>query len=218
MSTYSSPTSKKWCATLACALGLVGCGVQSGPTPATGESTSAGAHRTFMAPVQEYETPAALLDDADVVVQGVVLESRVEQRDLLDLEGREDDPAHPQHGVSDEEVERLRAAQLIVQTVYRLEVTQAHDPGQVVGDTIEVVANGGMYAGTEYSWSGVPELAEGREYVLLLFTGYNGAEPDGPPSLLNSPQAAYLVGSGGTLSQVLQEDYPELVMTESDLD
>jgi hypothetical protein len=60
-----------------------------------------------------------------------------------------------------------------IYTHYRLQVSERWKGSQQAG--VEVVVPGGTAGGIRQSYSGVPRLTEGKEYVLFLWTGPSGA-------------------------------------------
>lgn len=133
-----------------------------------------------------YQSATELFDQSDGVVQGEVVSSRV---DVIspEVDSRQDDPAHPQHGLDDETVEEFVEASGLVVMVYTLEVTQETTPGTPVGDQVEVAFSGGHLDGVDYVWEGQPDLTDGEEYLLAL----HQTDETQPAGLLNPTQSVY---------------------------
>jgi hypothetical protein len=59
-----------------------------------------------------------------------------------------------------------------IYTHYRVQVLERWKGGPQA--TLEVLVPGGVSAGLRQTYTGVPQLTEGKEYVLFLWTGRNG--------------------------------------------
>lgn len=148
----------------------------------------------YVADYPTYDTPADLVDSADLVIQGRVLKTRVEEA-YPDSNAETDPALNPQAGLDASELEEIDPIVLTVATVMVTEVIK----GDVrVGQRVEVSQLGGRLDGVEYVDRGthlvVPRNAE---YVFVL------AEHSAAPfDLLNPEQGLYEVAPGGGLTKV----------------
>jgi hypothetical protein len=60
----------------------------------------------------------------------------------------------------------------VIYTHYRVQISQRWKGPQ--GAAVEVMVPGGVAGGMRQSYSGVPRLVEGKEYVLFLWAGSSG--------------------------------------------
>jgi hypothetical protein len=60
----------------------------------------------------------------------------------------------------------------VIYTHYRVQVLEKWKGGQA--STLEVLVPGGQSGGLRQSYTGVPQLVAGRDYVLFLWTGRSG--------------------------------------------
>jgi hypothetical protein len=60
----------------------------------------------------------------------------------------------------------------VIYTHYRVQVLERWKGG--IQSTLEVLVPGGVSAGLRQTYTGVPELVNGKEYVLFLWTGRSG--------------------------------------------
>ncbi|CAL9547253.1 hypothetical protein SUDANB121_04379 [Nocardiopsis dassonvillei] len=145
-----------------------------------------------------YDTPEGLLSSADLVVEGVITSSSVQEIDiLLPPEEGLDPAADPAAGVPDSEEEAL-----LVFTVHEVEVTSVVSGDAQVGETIEIKQLGGVMDGVEYVEPGAVALEAGRPHLLFLSGVY-----DVPFSLINSHQGAYSVESDSGFEPLHAENH-----------
>ena len=69
------------------------------------------------------------------------------------------------------EESRVEAAGPLIYTVYRLEISETLKGEPAAA---EIALPGGRLGAAEQHYSGVPDLQQGREYVLFLWTGPSG--------------------------------------------
>ncbi|KNE84100.1 MULTISPECIES: hypothetical protein [Streptomyces] len=169
-----------------------------------GASSGSSAGKAPEAVVYEADYPAydsldGVIEAADVIVTGEVVDSRVEE--LLPDEPQGDDPlANPQAGVAEEDRAEIEP---VVTTVSTLRVSGVLAGDVRAGDTIEVSQLGGELGGTTYREESTTPLAgDGTEYVLMLADHGD----DAPYDLLNPEQALYTV-KGKTVRPVTGEGF-----------
>ncbi|MEV0610294.1 hypothetical protein AB0I61_28400 [Polymorphospora rubra] len=154
-----------------------------------------------------YESPAALFDRANLVIEADLSpDSRVTLLEPDPPTGT-DPAANPQAGM---ESESEPAAGALVITVYTARVVTVFKGEVRVGQNIEVKEMGGTLRGVRHEVAGAVPLNGGERYVLFLST-----YPNAPASLLNPQQGQYRVDDSGALSAVPGN---ELALTRADLE
>ncbi|WP_212816750.1 hypothetical protein [Polymorphospora rubra] len=154
-----------------------------------------------------YESPAALFDRADLVVEADLSpDSRVTLLEPDPPTGT-DPAANPQAGM---ESDAEPAPGALVITVYTARAVTVFKGEVRVGQNIEVKEMGGTLRGVRHEVAGAVPLNGGERYVLFLST-----YPNAPASLLNPQQGQYRVDDSGALSAVPGN---ELTLTRADLE
>ncbi|WP_017581885.1 hypothetical protein [Nocardiopsis valliformis] len=164
-------------------------------TAQSGENADEGSPVVYYTDYPVFDTPADLSSASDLVVEGIITGSEVQELDIL---------APPEEGLSAEEDPGLGAPDapdevLLVYTVHRVEVTSVLAGEAEVGQSIEVKTLGGTLDGVVYAEDDPAELDRGAPQVLFL-----SGEADGgtPFSLVSSTQGAYTLESDGSLEPV----------------
>lgn len=142
-----------------------------------------------------YQSTDDLLERADLVVEGTILDSRVEViNTYIPSDGT--DPDHPQYGLPEEEVQKVRDSLDAVVTVYTVQASSNSAPPSRNSNTVEVWLPGGHHDGVEYRMDGVPTFAiapEGSAYLFILAQ----SGPEGMTTPLNLHQGIYKIDSTG---------------------
>ncbi|MBO1900788.1 hypothetical protein J4H92_02360 [Leucobacter weissii] len=167
-------------------------------TDPTGSAEEASPRSSDLAPTADwlsYAGPKEVAQDADVVIVAKYVD---EHRDTLypDVSAGGDPETNPQHGLSEEELERAREDGAIPLNVSRVEVTEVLKGGAKAGQTLEIAQ-----IATEIDGELVPEssttlLKDVESELLLLFLA---EYDDAPYDLLNPTEALYELDQDGTL-------------------
>jgi hypothetical protein len=93
----------------------------------------------------------------------------------------------------------------VIYTHYTIQVSEQYK-GNPVG-SVDVVIPGGAASGMRQSFSGVPVLDQGAEYVLMLWTG-----KDGMTQVIGLTQGLFAVPAGGTDPLAIRTATRELML------
>ncbi|TVL93920.1 hypothetical protein [Streptomyces sp. SAJ15] len=152
---------------------------------------------TYEADYPAYRSLGEAVDEADAIVTGKVVRSRVE-KSWPKVSTSGDPMTNPQAGLSEEEA---RQVEPVIVTVSTVRVSKVVSGNVGVGDTIEVSQLGGAIKETTYREVNTTTLAkDGTEYALLL-----SAHRDAPYGLINPEQGLYTVGPKGRIHAVSTE-------------
>lgn len=142
-----------------------------------------------------YESTDELLDRADLVIEGTIVDSRVEIiNTYIPSDGT--DPDHPQYGLPEQEVQEVINSLDTVATIYTVRAPEGVGSFADGSDTVEVWLPGGQYEGVEYTMNEVRALSTGpdsSEYLFIL----GESDTNGMRSPLNPNQGIYKVDSSG---------------------
>ena len=183
---------------IAGAVSVSGCGgyaASTGGTQATStqsaEPTSTGT-ATMAVDYPAYEDLTDLVDESKVVVQAVVVKSRVEKLDKLSA-AEQGSTADPQSSLPSGTVDDIPATPGTLST---LRVTQVLLGDLSVGDKVDVLQTGGVSDGVKFVDPEQNILVPGQPETLMFLEKF-----DSSPwyLLLNSTQATYTVLPDGKL-------------------
>lgn len=179
-----------------------------------GGSTESGSQQDvvqYSADYPVYHTSEEIIDSADLIVRGTVVDSRVAQL-AADISTDGDQATNPQAGLSEEEAARVPS---VVVTIFSVRVTDVLKGELGASDLVEVSQLGGELDDVSYEDAGTVHLsrAEESEYVLLLDD--HGSEA--PFDLLNPQQAAYTLADNGILQSLSPAGDPQPVTTLEEL-
>ncbi|MCQ6553905.1 hypothetical protein NPS70_11960 [Streptomyces sp. C10-9-1] len=149
-----------------------------------------------------FDSLDAVVKEADTIVKGTVVGSKVEE--LMPEVSTGGDPlTNPQAGLSEEEA---REVEPVVITVSTVKVSEVLAGDVKAGDTVEVSQLGGTLDGTTYREEHTTTLAEdGTQYLLMLADHGDSS----PYDLLNPEQALYTVGTDGTVQPAADGGFGE---------
>ncbi len=124
-----------------------------------------------------YSSVDALTEKADLIIKGTIVDSRVEEIDILS-KTEENEILNPGG-----EIQECK----YIFTVYTVDVSDSYKGDVEPGETVEFKQIGGESDTTIYIPEENIKFAKNQEYVMFLST----YESDVPPSLLNPIQSAY---------------------------
>lgn len=176
-------------AVVVAAVGLASC--------STGVSTPPEETITYSAAYVSYDSPESLTADAALIVEVRVFRSEVRE---IPLESHPDGTgprSNPALGATSETV----AMPPLIYTVATITIQRVIRGDAEVGAALEVKQLGGTLDGRSAVLPGAATLATGSTYVLYL-----GPGGEGPSSLLNQDQAAYIEVAPGAFAPAVQGD------------
>jgi hypothetical protein len=160
--------------------------------------------QNFDALYKSYATAEDLVSEANLVVRGIAVESRVEEM-FPEATATGNPETNPQAGLSEEELKEWRESQGMVVTISTVQVKEVLKGNVSAGSMVEVTQLGGTLDGVRHVEQDTTMLSRtSGEY--LLFLGSNGIGK--PHSLLNPEQAMYTVKADGSLVSTGHGDLP----------
>ncbi|WP_406409882.1 hypothetical protein OG923_14440 [Streptomyces halstedii] len=184
---------------LLAAAGLVGCSSGHEASP----DRAAAAVVTYEADYPSYESIDDLIENADIVVKGTVVTTRVEE--LMPEVSQEQDPEiNPQAGLEPDEGAQM---QPVVETISTVRVSEVLSGDISPGGIIEVAQLRGTVGEITYKESKTETLVSGdSEYLFMLAAHGEGA----PYDLLNPAQALYTVDGAEQVTAVGEDGFTDL--------
>lgn len=149
----------------------------------TGKSKASTTTHAISSDYPHYKDQAALTQTADIIIQGKILDSKVEVLTEEAVISSSDDPkVNPYKDKSTRE-----AAKQFVYTVYSVSVEKVYKGGLKAGEVTQIKIPGGILDDKRYEVEDT-DLSLEKDERLIMFLS---ASKEGPASLLNPVQALY---------------------------
>jgi len=151
-----------------------------------------------------YSSIGILAEKADLVIEGTIIDSRVEEIDTRIRTNIENEQLNPGGEIPSSKH---------IYTVYTIKISNSYKGNVKPGDTIEVKQIGGETETIVYTVEGSVKLASNEKYVMFLSTCENT-----PPSFLNSTQSSYFITDSTIKKEFVSTNLDnELILTNQDL-
>ncbi|MCL5289601.1 MAG: hypothetical protein M1489_00965 [Firmicutes bacterium] len=124
-----------------------------------------------------YSSIDSLAEKADIIIEGKIVSSRVEEINILDKTNMEDKKLHPSSEIQTSKM---------VYTVYTVKVSDSYKGTVKPGEIVEVKQLGGEDETTVYISEDSVKFPKNKKYLMFLSTYENV-----PASLLNPIQGSY---------------------------
>lgn len=143
----------------------------------TNMNTSTVQKVTISADYPNYENLENLIDKADTIIKGKIIDFKYSQINISQKPQSDDEYLNPGGEIDNS---------LMPYTIFTVEINKTYKGNINKKETIQIKEPGGIFGNTEYVNEDSAKLKKGNNYVFFLET-----YPNSPASLLNPIQASY---------------------------